>query len=533
MNLEMSKVVGTVDRGDGYEDLMRFVADRASKLTGSLFTTSAEGLGELFVSKIDADSRQHYRCHACMEFLDSFGGLVQIVDDDGRVIPALWPSLGVPQFFSRAISAVRDRVLHSRITGVFHCSATERGTQVTGPWKHLAAPLVPKHLVFERCSTHYGKLCTTPSEAWAASRHEYENLARAIVEFPHGAVSQALAVLQSGHLHRGETTLGVAKWLDLIHAALDGKKGRDREAVLWRAVAAAPAGWCHVRSTMIGTLLADVVAGKPFDWIKRNFDEKMAGDRYRRTTAEPSEGQIEQAEKLIEATGVARSLRRRFARLAEIPRLWSSATAAFEPPASGGVFAHLRPKEKGVKSIGIPPVTMTWAKFEREVLEHARKIEAFLPNSLTALGALTAAADPGSPGIFRWNNAFTWYLYLNGSLPQHWNLTPGWNEVSAIALTPNLWGDTPHPQNETPGLVMILKGARDTLHQKGGGFFTEDLRAEYHSIRHVLERHVAEARIEGRDEADACGLILQKGPQSWPRLLRVDGLREYKLDRWD
>ena len=80
----------------------------------------------------------------------------------------------------------------------------------------------------------------------------------------------------------------VTRRLLALHEARASKRGPAADNLTWLAVATAPAGFCHVRSSMIGTLLEDVAAGMPFDAIKQRFDAKMHPLQYQRPTAMPS-----------------------------------------------------------------------------------------------------------------------------------------------------------------------------------------------------------------------------------------------------
>ncbi len=85
------------------------------------------------------------------------------------------------------------------------------------------------------------------------------------------------------------------------------------------------------------------------------------------------------------------------------------------------------------------------------------------------------------------------------------------------------------------GVCFVLEGARDLEHEAGGDMFPESMKSEYHPVRATLEAHFRQALIEGKDEAEACGLGLDKG-RGADVVLRVTsrGVRsDYRLDRWD
>jgi hypothetical protein len=153
----------------------------------------------------------------------------------------------------------------------------------------------------------------------AERKEDWRMLARGLAEFPQALVERALALLTSGTLYRSEKCIGVATWLLELHRSLAAvKTPRQRDALVWRAAATAPAGFAHVRSSMIGTLLEDLAAGLDSAAIKRRFDEKMAPSQYMRAQVAPSAGNIAQAEKVIAGLKAAGALTRRYARLADL-----------------------------------------------------------------------------------------------------------------------------------------------------------------------------------------------------------------------
>ena len=69
--------------------------------------------------------------------------------------------------------------------------------------------------------------------------------------------------------------------------------------LIWRAVATAPPGWCHVKTTMIATRSTISCSRLDFDEIKRKWDAKMHPLKYQRPTT-VKEGNLDAANKLIE-----------------------------------------------------------------------------------------------------------------------------------------------------------------------------------------------------------------------------------------
>ena len=69
--------------------------------------------------------------------------------------------------------------------------------------------------------------------------------------------------------------------------------------MIWAAVASAPAGWCHVKSSIVGSLLDDIKSGMSFVTIQNRWEMKLDPTRYLRPQAAPDAGNIQQAEKVV------------------------------------------------------------------------------------------------------------------------------------------------------------------------------------------------------------------------------------------
>jgi len=504
----------------------------------ALFTTDAtKDLFSIFLSKLPANTRQHYTCNACKKFVNSFGGVITITSG-GNTIPVMWPDK-VPELYQISVDAVKNVVSKSKVTGVFYAGGKAWGQPVTPDkkrnieWYHMS--VIPKGVSFN-------SLTKTPFQAMAEKREDYKTLIGALVEFPAEAIEQALVVLRTDSLYRSEKVLGVAEWLLSVHKMRTVKNKRTRDNLTWLAVATAPAGFCHVKSSMIGTLLEDIVSGLSFETISRRFADKMHPLQYQRPQSAPSAGNIAQAEKLISQLKAAGSLERRFARLDELQLVWHPAAKQEQiEPDGEGVFSHIKPKGSvSVKNLEIPAITMTWKKFSETVLPIADEIEFFVPHGRENYTALVTAVNADAPPILQWDteerrNPVSWYLYHNGSLPSDWDLSADeWCNVTGIAFKPSMWyGDFKH-QGE--GVVFILEGAVDKRWKKSGNaLFPETLKSELHGIRKTIEAYSRSAVLQGIDDASACGIGLSKsGNYSFIFRVASNGQQvSYKLDRWD
>ncbi len=529
-----AKAAGNVDDAD-YAALVRRVQERFEHRLQdghALFTTDAD-VWKVYLAAFPPELRQHHDCRACRRFLESYGGLA-IMDERGNLTSAMWDPRDEDREYLGVFAAMADAVRHARVTGVHLSSEPVWGTPTTKQWIHLALRQEPHRM-------YRGKVLTA-AQAMAEKKQDHDNVMRALADFSPEVIEQALVLLKSDALYRAEKVIGPAQFLADLHAAA---KVGNRTNVVWRAVASAPAGFCHPRSSMIGTLLEDLASGMSFQDVSRRFAAKMHPLAYQRPQAAPSEGQVKAAEELVAKLGIAASLRRRFARLEECETLWRPSAAPAKEREDGDVlgdvFGYLLPSRKP-PALDVPAQRITWLKFVTTVLPAAVGLDVHLGHRMN-FGALVTAVDPAAPPILQWDregmrNPVSWYLYNGGSTPTQWCVSPGWAHVDAVVPNPVGWYRSAIDQKlEHQGnrAFLIVRGARDSRYEgAGAGLFPEILKSELHAARSVIETHSRKSKIEGYDQSTACGVVVAEKDEVRVRITHRSGNRfEYIIDRWD
>lgn len=512
------------DHDADYARLLTAVGDAfARTATGQahVFETDAAGLYDAYLDALPNSERAVHTCHACRRFIESFGHLVA-VDAAGVRRSVMWDSSAVPEFYMPVVAAMMDRVIHAKITGVFLSDLATWGTPQTGTWTHFS--------VTPPATIRYRERALTAFQAMAAMKERYRTVATALGEFTPKMLDEAIRVLEADAVNRAEKFIGPAKWLRALH---DRPKGRNGEALMWKMIAAAPEGYCHPRASVIGPLLEDIASGMPFEDIRRRFNAKMHPLQYQRPQAAPTAGNIKAAEALVEKLGLANSLKRRFARMEDMQSFIWRPKAKADEPKGGGVFGHLKAKNtEEVQSVNLPSQTMTWDKFVRTVLPDVEAVDLLAPTHGQYI-ALTAATDPEAETIFKWPNGVAWYVYHNGASAQQFSVRGGtYVKVNAIVPLPTLWGDRPAPFI-ADGAVLILDGSVDK-DNRALSLFPECIRDDLHGIRAVIEAHSKTGKLDGQEEASACGYDFRKGHTSGDlRVLKSGAWSRYKIDRWD
>jgi hypothetical protein len=589
-----------------YQSFESLIAERVAAARGPLFTTDATGLWEAYLAGIPGETkqvvegtesgemlwlltrndihygpRQYYCCRHCRQFIERYGGLVNIQDDGRITSPIFWDLSEVgPEFFHQSIRNIDPILTRAKVTGVFvngeatwgmSSNVAGKGSKCEGTrWTHLHG-----------CPTlaiNGGSNIMNAEQRMAEYKQNFGTLKHDLADYPLEACVQAVCVLESDEVDRAEKTLGLAKWLVDLHQRLAniGLRGNkltrpQYDNLIWLAVATAPPGWCHVRSTIISTLLDDIKSGLGFNEIKRRWDAKMHPLRYQRPQTVPSDGQITAANKLMEKLRAEGVLDRRYARLDEVTALWKYNAGLQEALArdealrqdkmKGGAFDHLRTKQQGCKTVELPPKPMTWEKFRTDVLlsiPHIsvgpiRSIEVLLSNQSMPFFGMTTVVNPDSPPVLQWDglvvglregvgnrddrqpiprNPVAWYFYHGGSRPQEWGLKDNaygvygrhwWQKVDAICLKPCHWQR--HMDHQSDDVFFIISTARDQR-EANVGYFPEMLRSEWHGIRAVIEAHSLSSKLAGKEDGTANGVALCKGQTL---TVRVDGDDSYVL----
>ncbi|MEZ4382881.1 MAG: hypothetical protein R3A79_16215 [Nannocystaceae bacterium] len=543
----------------GYDTLLARVSERLAGLRDAVFTTDADvdwSLADRFVAALPAELQQEYTCATCARFIAEFGGLVTI-DASGAATPLVWAPDPAYEGLAPAVAALAERVAAAAVTGVYLNPAAQWGRAEHGGFRHLAGAV--------DASVRHVHPVDSAHQRRAELAKDFASLRRALLdEYSSDHIDVALGLLRGEKLFRGEKILGVAEWLADLDQRLReaaGKRYRTttkrrqaelRDNLLWRAVAAAPPGFCRVRSTMIGTLLDDIAVGKPYAAVERAFRQKMDPLSYQRPQAKPSRGNLRDAEALIAKLGSASAFDRRFARLDDLETLWRSDV---EPPAASttsassdgraqSVFAGVESRDDSPKAralVGAGAQTITWEKLRRTALADAARIELWVPTT-AHFYAFVTAVDPDAACVVQWDredrrNPVTWYTHSAPPAAVDWSLTSGWHDLTAISLFPHQWADEAAFAHQTPGALLVVAGCWPK--REGTGLFPEFLRAEYRPIRASVEALMRARELAGRDQASACGVALRAGVQPpQPLRLRVHPrgrgvAREYAVDRWD
>lgn len=400
------KIVQIQDRlhDDEYHALADFVTKHFIESAHSLlFTTSVtkEQLVQAYLSGLPENVRQYYTCSACFSFFGHYGTL-GVIDNNGKLRSAMW-DFSAEGWFADSIANMNKLFAKATVTGVFITNQSTLGSPEAGGWSHF-------HLrVPARLLTNHARL--TSGQIMAEKTQDFTILSTYLAQYDIATIKAAVALCKSETMYRSEKVLGVAEWFLVLKETTLRKTNKAN--IIWKAVASAPAGWCHIGSSMIGTLLDDIALGMPMNVVSERFAAKMNPTQYQRAQVAPSAGNRAVAEKIVAQMKVEGSLRRRHALLAEVPLLWIPPHKTKQPKQKG-VFSNVPVKQATTENApAIPGKVITWEKFRKDILPRASSLEVFVPADTDRMSALVTAVDPGAPYLFQWDNPLSWH-YANG-----------------------------------------------------------------------------------------------------------------------
>lgn len=536
---------GVGEHSDGYRAMLDQLNKNFAKNVKSaevLFSVASDktSLWNAYLNSFPAQDRQHYNCNECRKFFERYADLVTI-DAKGNLKSVMFSDDPVGEY-AFIFAKLRNLIEGASVEHVFVTSEAKWGIPVTGPWEHFAVK-PPKKFIFEELLDSDGKPLETAYQREAKFTAEFNTMVRALIEYTEDHLNTALTIIDSDALYRGEVVKGPATWLkDVIVTQKKTKNARLRHNLLWRAVATAPVGFARPRGTKIGPLLDLIVEGKDLKEIRAMFAAMMDPTKASRPQTAPSAANIKQGERVIDALGAETSLKRRFATLDDVRKMW--APRPVRAGGTGGVFGHLTPRDRKKaeeQSLQLPSKKMTLEKFVKTVVPTAQEIEVKMQPMMSFI-ALVTEEVPNSTPILQWDdpknrNPVSWYVYDKGSAPSQWGVREGsYVKVNALSAGPSQWNPKINLPQHGERLVFILDGVKDSNGEKVGlALFPEYLISALQPVRKTIEAHSQSGKISGLRNASASGVVYEKGKTGsmFVRVKTGSTVQNIEIDRWD
>ena len=347
--------------------------------------------------------RTEHDCNCCKQFIKNAGKIVAIVGDE---IVSIWDiaptGTGYDTVAKALLAAVRSRPIANVYKHYERSVGTDKSFEqlVDGQkaWEHFFINL-PASAVARK---------DTLPTLFGQKRTAYDMLTRAMATITDEAVDTVLELIQQNSIYRGaEHVTTVQRFKNMVERSKLFR--RSRNVFVWKEVEAGDHGVILIRNSVIGTLLVDLSEGVSLERAVASFESKVAPANYKRPTALVTKSMIESAKKKVAELGLLSALERRYAniddlKINDILFADSKARRVIVKDAFDELAGTVKAKPNLAK---IEEVTIE--KFIADILPTVTTVELLVENRHAGnLVSLIAPVDPTAPGMFKWNNSFSW-----------------------------------------------------------------------------------------------------------------------------
>ena len=520
---------------DEYEKLVELIKHRYFTLQGEqmyYIDKPHQPLYNTFMIFLPEDAKQHYNCNTCRHFINKYGRLVYIDNNNEYQIKSVLFGFTdediesiIPEKFRNSIRFMRNVV------------------QETG---EIICPFVPKR--GERYGynekggfDHFNFMYTGPVNILSDINEltlKYQCLTNGISVYNKEVCEQVQSLMTSEVLNRSaKFSHYINDFTTILTEVEKIKNSKNRNNAIWYFSNSAVLEVCNIKNTPVGLLMYRLMGvGNPFnpdmtvqDAINE-FNKVVAPDRYQRPTTAPSMQNVIEAEKYFKENGLEDSLKRRFCTIEDIPEdkfIWKPTSHDKKTPELE-IFKDVansikKPVNHKWSPIAGGVMAVTLNKFLKIIKE--KNIEK-IGYSVNPMGnhicALCTEAIPGSKPIIRWDteeerNPLSWYIYQQSKHSNLWNMNVGdFVEVTGIIPSPNRFSK--HDPLAVEGIIFLLKDAYDKMPNGGSGLFPEIINPELHKYRRTIEAYSNNnpiANIEnGTSTTAAAGVFFSNSPNA-------------------
>lgn len=352
--------------------------------------------------------RTEHDCSCCRQFIGQVGNVVAIIDGQ---VESIWDCevLGEPAFqaVSDALAAlVKSRPIDCEFLSPMPIAGVDKNFEqlVEGvkTWEHFFIN-IPRD--FTKPKDQIGPFLSE-------SNSTHDIFLRSLKEITSDALDIVLELIDQQSLYRGEEQRFAVDAFRTLKTKF-GQLGTEAEQDLfvWANLKGTPGSVSKIRNTAIGTLLTDLSESMDIEGAMKSFESKVAPMNYRRPTALITKGMIEQARKKVEELGLTSALERRHASIADVGvNDLLFVDRQIKKTINEDVFDELAAGAgmKGQKSYDqVQEIPID--KFLADTLPHISSMEVLFENRQAGnLMSLVAPIDPTAPGLFKWNNRFSW-----------------------------------------------------------------------------------------------------------------------------
>ncbi len=377
-----------------------------SMSNGKLFRTGIDKdlMWETYLKRFPAGSnpilkeRTVHDCQCCKQFIRACGDVISINED--LTLTSIW-DIDITGPYAAVITTMSSLVRTQNIKDLFRHPQSSIGTKQNfglddTKYDHFYFDLPDRFVNKRDLGTFLSK-----------SRADKDVFLRGLREISCEAIDTVLELLDQNTIYRGDEHRPAIEAFAKLHNQSYGETELDPLVELDNfAWLNASAPGARIRNTAIGTLLVDISEGMDLDKAVRLFESKMYG--YKRPTAIISPMMIKKAQEKISTLGFTDSLPRRNAQFNDLTInnvLFADRTAKQALNVFDEMTAEVDVQKKNLDKVE----SVSIDTFINDILPKAEKVDLLFENSKeNNLMSLVAPQYPDAPGMFKWNNNFSW-----------------------------------------------------------------------------------------------------------------------------
>ena len=398
-----------------FKSFATLIANKSKQMqTTGLFMTSVDkdALWDLYLSSFPEGTNNIYRertehdCTCCKQFIRNIGGVVTI--DDQLNIVSVWDDINLGNEYDVVAAALSKYVKQHDIVDLYFNDSTKVGVESNHEMGENG-----KVRTYNHFHAVLDNRFVLRADAIAAKKGEIrqaiEVFGRSVKEITAESAEIVLELIDQNSLYRGEEHRAAVQAFQIYKRAFEVVNPELSETWIWKTGYTSPNHHpLGIRNTVIGTLLTDLSDGVEMEKAVKSFETKVAPTNYRRPTALVTKGMIEKAQKTVAELGLTESLGRRYAKYEDLT-INNVLFADIDARKAMDPFDQLAQEVKVTeKSLGkIEEISVD--DFIKNVIPKARSMEVMFEGRHTAnLMSLVAPETEGAPGLFKWNNNFSW-----------------------------------------------------------------------------------------------------------------------------
>lgn len=528
-----------------------YALSKDKSLLGTFFTYKVKPKEDSYRLYMKMMKTRNYECNTCHHFINTYGNAVYI-NEDGKLESVFWNPDAAVGFMIPVVKALKENVENGEVEDIIYINPKTRadvihkdkniiefGSKIKGDYSHFYGEIYDKEYAYDKNIN---------------LKNAFRDLLDLFIKFSTKNVQTAYAISESP----SNSSLFYGTKFKLLKDIFEDVNGTNNEKYRYNKMRRYACIYHKVlygfANTADGEFVQDIKYGyDPEECINR-YNYKKDPLRYKRPTAAPSKHLVNEAEKIVTKMGLEDSLKRRIAKLSDIPEdkiIWKKSKLVKEDnKKSTCIFSSVITKEDlnmkdkdPVLDLTRKNQKITYAKFKRDVLPKAESIQMYLPsyrNGFTKLSLhypfaqYVTEAIPGSKRILKYKNPFVIYMYNGGSTKKAFNLNDeSLVEVEAVILHPEVM-DEENTNGINKGAVFVIKDCKDTLMKGGLALFPDSLIDELYPVRKVIESFSNNNKLEDIEpnEQSAAGIMVM---DEYPIVLKVktsnNTLEMYTIDR--